>query len=65
VSLKGKEVGRMDFANGSSVQFLNLGEETISSLSDKLQAALEQIQNFKAELRAIEERVEILEQEQG
>lgn len=58
--LKGKKVAEMQFANGNSVEFLNMGaqEETVESLHEKLRAEIELL---KTELRALEERVEELE----
>jgi hypothetical protein len=61
--LKGKQTGEMKLDNGSAAVFLSLGEETVSSLTEKLKVALGENERLKTALRKSEERVETLEQE--
>lgn len=60
--LKGKKIGGIEFANGNSVEFINMGQDTVSNLSAKLQAALEDIENLKTALHDLEARIQMLEQ---
>jgi hypothetical protein len=59
--LNGKKVGGMEFDNGSSVEFLNLGEETVSSLTEKLNVALRENEELRAKVRNLESQVDTQE----
>jgi hypothetical protein len=51
----GKKVGGMDLDNGSSIELINLSGETVSSLTEKLRNALEEIERLKTHIQTLEQ----------